>query len=78
MLRERGEYKRKTIEFYRAGAGSACQALRNSWSICPCLQPVGNKKELKRRGGWTGLGQATDCRCLYWRGLLVKKVGPHL
>ena len=51
MLRERGEYKRKRERVYRAGAGSACQALRNSWSICPCLRLVCNKKELKRRRG---------------------------
>lgn len=38
---------------YRAGAANGCQALRNSWSICPCLQPVCNKKELKGRRGWT-------------------------
>lgn len=54
--REGRVQEEKDREFYRAGAGSACQALRNSWSICPCLQPVGNKKELKRRRGWTGLG----------------------
>lgn len=68
--RERG--KEKSLEnerVYRAGAGSGCQAPRNSWSICPCLQPVCNKKGAEGQKGLDQpVGQATDCRCLYWRG----------
>lgn len=68
MPRERGEYKRKTRKgerVYRAGAGSGCQALRNSWSICPCSWPVCNKKGaegekgLDRAGGKQQIADAS-------------------
>lgn len=63
MLRRRGESTRgegkKNRGFYSAGAGSACQALRNSWSICPCLQPVCKiKKKKKRAEEQKGMDQA--------------------
>lgn len=74
--RERGEYKRKRERVYRAGAGSACQALRNSWSICPCLRPVCNKKELKRRRGWTGLGASNRLQMPLLERAPCEKVGP--
>lgn len=65
--------------FYRAGVGSACQALRNSWSICPCLQPVCNKKkELKRRRGWTGLGAGNRLQMPLLEKAPCEKVGPPL
>lgn len=70
--REGGSEQEKSLEnenVYRAGAGSGCQAPRNSWSICPCLQPVCNKKGAEGQKGLDRpVGQATDCRCLYWRG----------
>lgn len=31
------------------------------------------KRSWRGEGAGPGWGQATDCRCLYWRGLLVKK-----
>lgn len=83
MLRQRGESTRgekKTRGFYSAGVGSACQALRNSWSICPCLQPVCNikKKELKSRRGWTGLGASNRLQMPLLERAPCEKVGPPL
>lgn len=85
MLRQRGESTRgveKNRGFYGAGAGSACQALRNSWSICPCLQPVCNikkkKKELKSRRGWTRLGASNRLQMPLLERAPCEKVGPLL
>lgn len=77
---ERGESTRGKRQrgFYRAGAGCVCQALRNSWSICPCLQPVFNKKELKRRRGWTGLGASNRLQMPLLERAPCEKVGPPL
>lgn len=60
MLRVR---KRKGgREFSTEHAGSAWQALRNSWSICPCLRPLCNKKKIKEalrgRRGWSRFGES--------------------
>jgi len=73
MLRESAREKKRV---YRTGAGSACQALRNSWSICPCSCPLCNKKELKGRRGWTGLGASNRLQMPLLERAPCEKVGP--
>lgn len=53
MLRESTRERERVFD--RAGVGSAFQALWNSWSICPCLRPLCNKKN--RAEGEKGLNR---------------------